>query len=75
MRVTSKGQVTIPKEIRVRLDIQPEDEVEFLWADGQVTLRKTEASPRRGADLVRRMRGKGTIALSTEEILALTRER
>ncbi|SIT54337.1 conserved hypothetical protein [Mesorhizobium prunaredense] len=30
MRVTTKGQVTIPKEIRDRLGIGPGSEVEFL---------------------------------------------
>lgn len=40
MRVTSKGQVTIPKEIRDQLGIQPGSEVEFVNDnDGEVILR------------------------------------
>jgi AbrB family looped-hinge helix DNA binding protein len=34
MRVTEKGQVTIPKEIRERLNIGPGSEVDFV-ADGK----------------------------------------
>ncbi|MET3581089.1 AbrB family looped-hinge helix DNA binding protein [Mesorhizobium robiniae] len=36
MRVTTKGQVTIPKEIRDRLGIGPGSEVEFLPTDDGV---------------------------------------
>ncbi|RWK37653.1 MAG: AbrB/MazE/SpoVT family DNA-binding domain-containing protein [Mesorhizobium sp.] len=36
MRVTTKGQVTIPKEIRDRLGIGPGSEVEFLATDDGV---------------------------------------
>jgi AbrB family looped-hinge helix DNA binding protein len=46
MRVTSKGQVTIPKEIRDKLGIGPGSEVEFVERDSLVTLEKRE-----GADL------------------------
>ena len=40
MRVTSKGQVTIPKEIRDRLGIGPGSEVEFGERDSLVSLEK-----------------------------------
>ena len=39
MRVTSKGQVTIPKDIRDRLGIGPGSEVEFVERDKVVLLR------------------------------------
>ncbi|MFN7091076.1 MAG: AbrB/MazE/SpoVT family DNA-binding domain-containing protein [Allorhizobium sp.] len=41
MRVTEKGQVTIPKEIRDRLDIKPGSDVDFVIADTGVMLIKT----------------------------------
>ncbi|EKF58708.1 MAG: AbrB/MazE/SpoVT family DNA-binding domain-containing protein [Agrobacterium albertimagni] len=41
MRVTEKGQVTIPKEIRDRLDIKPGSDVDFVVADTGVMLVKT----------------------------------
>lgn len=72
MRVTSKGQVTIPQEIRKRLGITPGTEVEFrLDGDGA---RLERARSRRGAKVVRHMRGRATVAMSTDEIMALTRD-
>ena len=38
MRVTSKGQVTIPKPIREQLGIGPGSEVEFVESQGVVRL-------------------------------------
>jgi len=40
MRVTEKGQVTIPKEIRDRLGIGPGSEVEFIAKDDAALLVK-----------------------------------
>ncbi len=39
-RITIKGQVTIPKEVRVRLGLRPGDELEFMEEDGVFRLRK-----------------------------------
>jgi AbrB family looped-hinge helix DNA binding protein len=39
-RLTSKGQVTIPKAVRDALDLRPGDEVDFVRDNGSVTLRK-----------------------------------
>jgi AbrB family looped-hinge helix DNA binding protein len=46
MRVTSKGQVTIPQEIREELGLLPNTEVFFVVIDGEARLRK--ADPRKG---------------------------
>jgi antitoxin PrlF len=71
MRVTSKGQVTIPLAVRRKLGIEPGSEVEFeLDAQGA---RLVRAKTARGKAVVRRMRGRGTVAMSTDEIMALTR--
>ena len=43
MRVTSKGQVTIPIEIRERCGFLPHTEVEFVFEADQVVVRKVEA--------------------------------
>ncbi len=45
MRVTEKGQVTIPKEIRDRLGVGPGSEVDFVERDAGVVLEKREAVP------------------------------
>ncbi|MGE0735622.1 MAG: AbrB/MazE/SpoVT family DNA-binding domain-containing protein [Alphaproteobacteria bacterium] len=47
--LTSKGQTTIPKEVRDRLGLQPGDRLNFIVeADGSVTV---SAAKRRAADL------------------------
>lgn len=73
MKITSKGQVTIPIEIRERLGLLPYTEVEFEVRGDAVLLRKANEEKRRGAAIVERMRGRATAGLSTEDILALTR--
>ncbi len=45
-RVTSKGQITIPKEIRDRLGLRPGDEVEFVEdAEGMRIQKEVAESP------------------------------
>lgn len=71
MRVTSKGQVTIPQEVRRRLGIEPGTEVDFEVDDDVVRLVRRPVGG--GAVLVARMRGRGRVSMSTKEIMALTR--
>jgi AbrB family looped-hinge helix DNA binding protein len=73
-RVTSKGQITIPLEIRDRLGIQPGSVVEFELVDGAVLVRKSIDGGGRGAAVVARMRGTATTGMTTDEIMRLTRE-
>lgn len=73
MQVTSKGQVTIPVEIRERLGILPNTEVEFDIVGDAVVMRKATGARRRGRSVVSRMKGRATVALTTDEILELTR--
>lgn len=72
MKVTTKGQVTIPLRVRDRAGIVPGSEVEFVEQGGRVYLRKVQGRGR-GRDLVARLRGRGSVRMSTDEILALTR--
>ena len=67
MRITSKGQVTIPKEIREAAGLLPQTEVEFVMSGGRVILRKQFGKSRRGAKLIAALRGQGT-ANDTDEI-------
>jgi antitoxin PrlF len=71
MRVTSKGQVTIPKDVRKRLGIRPGSEVDFKLDESGARL--VRARTRKGEDAVERMIGRGTVKMTTDEILALTR--
>ena len=72
MRVTEKGQVTIPQSIRHALGIRPGDEVEFECEDEHAIIRRT-ARPERVAERIAAYRGAADAGLSTEEILELTR--
>ena len=70
MRVTQKGQVTIPLEVREALGIRPGSDVRFE-VDGDGARLKVGVDDARQA--VAAMRGAGDVDLSTDEILALTR--
>lgn len=71
--MTSKGQVTVPKAIRDRLGLKPGHEVVFrLEKDGRATIAPA-ARAKAPASRFRKLRGTATVALSTDEIMALTR--
>lgn len=74
MRITSKGQVTIPAEIRERAGLLPHTEVTFE-IDGDVVriMRTPRKDLGRGARLVDHLRRRGDVPMSTDEIMALTR--
>jgi AbrB family looped-hinge helix DNA binding protein len=73
VRVTEKGQVTIPKELRDALGISAGTEVEFERQQDAIVVRKARSATTRGERLVDRMRGRGDVGLTTDEIMALTR--
>ena len=71
-RVTTKGQVTIPKPVRERLGIRPGNVVSFdLAPDGRIVLVKVDGD--HGVSRFAAMRGRAGAGLSTDEIMALTR--
>jgi AbrB family looped-hinge helix DNA binding protein len=73
MRVTIKGQVTIPRDVREKLGIVPNCEIDFKEEKDRVYLvRKTGKSTKRKSK-IKRFRGAATIKMTTDEILALTR--
>jgi AbrB family looped-hinge helix DNA binding protein len=76
MRITSKGQVTIPADIRERAGLLPQTEVEFEFDGKVVRIVRAKAGKKssRGARLVAHLRGRGDVAMSTDEIMALTRD-
>jgi AbrB family looped-hinge helix DNA binding protein len=77
MRITSKGQVTIPLAIREKAGLLPNTEVEFEFDGKAVRIRRVRGNTGsgRGARLIAHMRGRGDGALSTAAIMALTRKR
>jgi len=70
VRVTQKGQVTIPLEVRRALGIHPGSDVEFELDEQGARLL---VDRRRAAEEIARMRGAGEGEMTTQEILALTR--
>jgi len=73
MRVTSKGQVTIPRNIRQKLGIAPQSEVEFVIEGNTVRLKTVAGADSKGKRLVDSLRGRATVRMTTDEIMALTR--
>ena len=75
MRITSKGQVTIPAKIRERAGLLPHTNVEFVLDGTSVRIVRSErdGDRGRGSRLLNRLRGSATVRLSTDEIMALTR--
>lgn len=75
VKITSKGQVTIPKEIRDEFGLLPGTEVEFVEEKGEITLRKVAGGTNRGREIVDHLKqaSGGDIPLTTEEIMRMTR--
>ncbi len=78
MRITSKGQVTIPQDIREKFGLLPNTEVEFKVARGKVYLETSEADPRnRARRALEKLRGSANEPMfkgwTTDKIMALTR--
>jgi AbrB family looped-hinge helix DNA binding protein len=73
MKITEKGQVTIPQDVREKLGLLPYTEVEFIIRKDGVLLRKANTDRRRGRRIIENLRGRVTSGLSTEEIMAHTR--
>lgn len=76
MQITTKGQVTIPHEIRNRLGLLPHTQVEFELVGDHARIRKARrraGESARGHLALEVLRGTANTRMSTDEILALTR--
>jgi AbrB family looped-hinge helix DNA binding protein len=76
MRITSKGQVTIPAQIRAKAGLLPQTEVEFTLDKTGMHLHRRKSGSRResrGEGVVRRLSDSATIRMTTDEIVSLTR--
>ncbi len=72
MRVTTKGQVTIPQHIREKLGITPAAEVDVIEEKDRVYIVKKKDKPVRNSKF-RTLRGSAAVKMTTDEIMALTR--
>jgi AbrB family looped-hinge helix DNA binding protein len=77
MRITSKGQITIPQDIRERAGLMPGTDVAITYDGRTVEIVKTKKTnrPTRGEQIVQRMRGTATakLRMTTDEIIKLMR--
>ena len=76
MQITSKGQVTIPQQVRIRLGLLPHTEVEFELAGDHARIRKVKQNSgtgARGLNALQALRGAADARMTTDEIMALTR--
>jgi len=71
MRLTVKGQVTIPKRVRDKLGITTQSEIEFVEEGDRVYIVKAKNKQRRPG--FRKYRGTARVQMSTDEIMKLTR--
>jgi AbrB family looped-hinge helix DNA binding protein len=73
--LTVKGQVTIPKQIRDSLDLQPGTQLEFtVNGDGEVVLQRADKTRQRKPDRFEAARGKADVKWRTRELMALLRD-
>jgi AbrB family looped-hinge helix DNA binding protein len=75
MRMTMKGQVTIPIEMREKLGLLPNSEVEFDLVGDSVRIRKAKTGRSRGQRMLEAMRKapKPRSGMTTDQLMALTR--
>ncbi len=72
MRVTTKGQVTIPRNVREKLGIFPQTNIDFREDKGRFYIVKTART--KPTNKFQKFRGIATSKMTTDEILKLTRE-
>ena len=73
MRITTKGQVTIPQRFRLKFGLLPHTDVRFEEADGGVTIRPVVSKRARVEDRLRKARGVAVRGVRTDDVIRLTR--
>ncbi|MFI6155979.1 AbrB/MazE/SpoVT family DNA-binding domain-containing protein [Kitasatospora sp. NPDC051170] len=73
MRLNSKGQITIPADLRKRCGLHPGDEVDVIEEEGGLRIVRRTGASTRGQRIARRMRGTAAGGMSTDEIMELLR--
>lgn len=75
MRITSKGQVTIPIAVRERAGLLPGTDVDFVVEEDSVRIVRANqtGAGSRGERLVRHLRGRGRFPMPTDELMKLLR--
>jgi AbrB family looped-hinge helix DNA binding protein len=74
MRITTKGQVTIPQEIREKHGFHPHTEVEFVVERGRVFLKRKKGAATAAERLMQHLRNAPKMRMSSKELLAILRD-
>jgi bifunctional DNA-binding transcriptional regulator/antitoxin component of YhaV-PrlF toxin-antitoxin module len=73
MRISADGFIEIPEEIRRRLNLTPDVEIEFEVVGNTLKLRKAAIKTPTRKDWIERMSGAANTGMTTDEIMAMTR--
>jgi AbrB family looped-hinge helix DNA binding protein len=75
MRITSKGQVTIPQDLRERFGLLPLTEVEFVAEGRRLVIRKKLEAATRGRRIVDHIKAHGAgLRMRSRELMRLLRD-
>jgi len=73
MKITSKGQITIPQHFRKSYRLHPQTEVEFTAGTEGVIIRPARSPNQKFKDWLARARGSATKGFTTNEVMEITR--
>jgi len=73
MKITSKGQVTIPQTVRERCSLLPGTEIDFTVRGEEVVISKRDQADERPEEWIRALIGSADAGLTTDEIMEMTR--
>ena len=73
MRLNSKGQVTIPADLRRKHHLSEGDELEVVEDGATLRIVRVAGSETRGQRMVRRMRGTADTTMTTDQLMELLR--
>lgn len=73
MKITQKGQVTIPQEMRLRFGLAPHTEVEFSPSENGLIIRPAKSGKARFHSWLEKAKGSSTTGETTNRIMQLTR--
>lgn len=71
--MTPQGHLPIPPHYRHLLGLGPDTPLEFDIVGGDLRIRKAASPPMDGQHLIARMRGQGTVPVTTDDVMHMTR--
>lgn len=75
MRITTKGQVTIPQDVREALGLLPHTEIEFTIEGDAAVIRRKKGTPTRGTRIAEHLKAHGGgLRMSSRALLAMLRD-